>query len=130
MSEYKRLTERYIDEQGSKCVRKLAWDGEILHRLAELEDRIENGTLVELPCKVGATIYSVEYFCYYRHCSADDQIYCCGCKEMKERERNHEKYVIAEKKFALSDLPLIGKKYFTDKSQAEARLKELQAKEE
>ena len=49
MSEYKRLTERYIDEQGSKCVRKLAWDGEILHRLAELEDRIENGTLVELP---------------------------------------------------------------------------------
>ena len=49
MSEYKRLTERYIDEQGINCVRGLAWDGEILHRLAELEDRIENGTLVELP---------------------------------------------------------------------------------
>lgn len=46
MSEYKRLTERYIDEQGINCVRGLAWDGEILHRLAELEDRIENGTLV------------------------------------------------------------------------------------
>ena len=49
MSEYKRLTERYIDEQEINCVRGLAWDGEILHRLAELEDRIENGTLVELP---------------------------------------------------------------------------------
>lgn len=47
MSEYKRLTERYIDEQGINCVRGLAWDGEILHRLAELEDKIENGTLVE-----------------------------------------------------------------------------------
>ena len=43
---YKRLTERYIDEQGINCVRGLAWDGEILHRLAELEDKIENGTLV------------------------------------------------------------------------------------
>lgn len=47
MSEYKRLTERYIDEKGINCVRGLAWDGEILHRLAELEDKIENGTLVE-----------------------------------------------------------------------------------
>ena len=49
MSEYKRLTERYIDEQGINCVRGLAWDGEILHRLAELEDKIEDGTLIELP---------------------------------------------------------------------------------
>ena len=46
MSEYKRLTERYIDEQGINCVRGLAWDGEILHRLAELEDKIEKGALV------------------------------------------------------------------------------------
>ena len=46
MSEYKRLTERYIDEQGINCVRGLAWDGEILHRLSELEDKIEHGTLV------------------------------------------------------------------------------------
>lgn len=46
MNKYKRLTERYIDEQGTNCVRKLAWDGEILHRLAELEDRIENGDLI------------------------------------------------------------------------------------
>ena len=28
-------------------------------RLAELEDKIENGTLVELPCKVGDTLYLV-----------------------------------------------------------------------
>lgn len=57
MSEYKRLTERYIDKQGTNCVRGLAWDGEILHRLAELEDKIDNGTLVELPCKVGDMVY-------------------------------------------------------------------------
>ena len=27
------------------------------NRVAELEDKIENGTLVELPCKVGDTVY-------------------------------------------------------------------------
>lgn len=32
---------------------------QIIHRLAELEDKIENGTLVELPCKVGDTLYEV-----------------------------------------------------------------------
>ena len=26
-------------------------------RLQELEDKIENGTLIELPCKVGDTVY-------------------------------------------------------------------------
>lgn len=30
-----------------------------LNRLAEFEDKIENGTLVELPCKVGDKAYAV-----------------------------------------------------------------------
>lgn len=60
MKKYKRKTERYIDEQGKNCVRKLAWDGEILHTLAELEDKIENGTLVERPpIKKGDWVYVV-----------------------------------------------------------------------
>lgn len=29
-------------------------------RLAELEDKIENGTLIELPCKVGDTVYVID----------------------------------------------------------------------
>ena len=65
MSEYKRLTERYIDEQGINCVRGLAWDGEILHRLAELEDKIEAGTLIEIPCKVGDNAVAIiDTLCY------------------------------------------------------------------
>ena len=39
--QYKRLTKR-----DGKEVKALEWDGEILHRLAELEDRIENGDLI------------------------------------------------------------------------------------
>ena len=30
---------------------------DLYNRLAELEDKIENGTLVELPCKVGDMVY-------------------------------------------------------------------------
>lgn len=34
---------------------------DIYKRLAELEDKIENGTLAELPCKVGDTVYEIDY---------------------------------------------------------------------
>jgi hypothetical protein len=65
MKDYKRLTERYVEEKGdflkkgTRLTLKNAPDEEILERLAELEDKIENGTLVELPCKVGDIIYEV-----------------------------------------------------------------------
>lgn len=65
MKDYKRLTKRYIEEEGdffekgTRFTLKNAPDEEILERLAELEDKIEYGTLVELPCKVGDTIYEV-----------------------------------------------------------------------
>lgn len=72
MSEYKRLTER--DEYGNADIIGLSTEklfGELyfdeinlltkaLNKLAFLEDKIENGTLVELPCKVGDTVYSNE----------------------------------------------------------------------
>lgn len=70
MSEYKRLTnkdwkEHYdifedvccdtCSEDCGQCERNF----NALVRLAELEDKIENKTLMELPCKVGDTIYEV-----------------------------------------------------------------------
>lgn len=36
----------------------------IAERLAELEDKIENGTLIEQPCKVGDTVWLVRYITY------------------------------------------------------------------
>ena len=60
MSNYKRLTEKTkhgiaVLDSGERFV--LSCGGyattKALNRLAELEDKIENGTLVELPCKVG-----------------------------------------------------------------------------
>ena len=129
MNEYKRLTEK----DGATRVMSL-WAGtsdelKIYRRLAELEDKIMNGTLVETPCKVGDTVYCVEYFCNYKGCSSDEQMFCCGCPEMIERERRKEKFVISKKKFSLQDLDRVGKTLFPTEEAAEARLKELQEKQ-
>ena len=126
MNEYKRLTEK----DGATRVMS-QWAGtsnelKIYRRLAELEDKIMDGTLVETPCKVGDTVYCVEYFCNYKGCSSDEQMFCCGCPEMIERERRKEKFVISKKKFRLQDLDRVGKTLFPTEETAEARLKELQ----
>ena len=52
MSEYKRLTRR-----GEDWFYSPPEYVEVYNRLAELEDKLENGTLYEFPCKVGDTIY-------------------------------------------------------------------------
>ena len=96
MSEYKRLTERYIDEQGINCVRGLAWDGEILHRLAELEDKIENGTLVVVN----------KPFVAFDYISNGKEYYAVKIAEERDLAIN------------------------LTKAEAEAKLKELQEKEE
>lgn len=129
MNEYKRLTEK----DGATRVMS-QWAGtsnelKIYRRLAELEDKIMDGTLVETPCKVGDTVYCVEYFCNYKGCSSDEQMFCCGCSEMLERERRKEKFVISKKKFRLQDLDRVGKTLFPTEEAAEARLKELQEKQ-
>ena len=95
-------------------------------QLKEYQSKIENGTLVELPCKVGDTVYCVEYFCDYKGCSSNEQMFCCGCPEMIERERRKEKFVISKEKFRLQDLDRVGKTLFPTEEAAEARLKELQ----
>lgn len=74
MKDYKRLTDRDITKVCFDTWELCGLDNvckrdcrepepckipRIIRRLAELEDKIENGTLVELPCKVGDTIYEV-----------------------------------------------------------------------
>lgn len=63
--EYKRLTKRRkdgwvdIDFYGNS---KDFSARELVYRLAELEDKIEAGTLVELPCKEGDIVYFVNWY--------------------------------------------------------------------
>lgn len=54
---------RYTSKDGATLAMS-QWGGspaelELYRKLAELEDKIENGTLVELPCKVGDMLYEV-----------------------------------------------------------------------
>lgn len=56
MIEYQRLTKRE-----GKEVKALTWDGEVLHRLAELEDKIESRKLVELKYKNGDYVFFISW---------------------------------------------------------------------
>ncbi len=70
MNEEKKLTERrgdlIIDKCGNcenvsnpqGCTEHCCYEV-MKNRLAELEDKIEQGTLIELPCKVGDTVFLV-----------------------------------------------------------------------
>lgn len=53
MSKYKRLT------SDTGFARNLPINEELYDRLYELENAIENGALIELPCKVGSVVYEV-----------------------------------------------------------------------
>ncbi len=61
MEKYKRLTERVGKgisvKETSTNDNKSIWNA--IQRLAELEDKIENGTLIELPCKINDIVYQV-----------------------------------------------------------------------
>lgn len=62
---YKRLTSR--NKFGFACYNGVFTENgiqEIINRLAELEDKIENGTLVEFPCKVGDTVWYAKYYTF------------------------------------------------------------------
>ena len=94
--------------------------GETIDRLAELEDKIEQGTLIELPCKVGDLIwvvcgtiseYQISEFWY------DGLFFVFKCVNVE--------YVEEHRKFSFFH-ERIGKTVFLTREEAEKRLKELQ----
>lgn len=117
MEKYKRLTERYIDKDGNNCVRKLAWDGEILHTLAELEDKIENGTLIELPCKVGDRVW---------YLGLDNCLIEGFIKQYKITNSYQVVFIFdfKTKKSFYMEMENLNKTWFLTKAEAETKLKE------
>lgn len=76
MENYKRLTfKRLVDPYNNDCeeaenATAASYD-ELLNRPAELEDKIENGTLVELPCKCIEELDIIKdgmIFIFYKMC--------------------------------------------------------------
>ncbi len=88
---------------------------EIVYDAQKLTDKIENGTLIELPCKVGDTVY-----CIYRD---DDYEYWIEAEEVVD-------FIINDCDIDIGTAcRMIGKVYreevFPTKAEAEAKLKEL-----
>lgn len=143
MKEYKRLTDK--EHTYKKCatcgykncqycddiyeIRK-----KVVERLAELEDKIENGMLIELPCNVGTIVYQI-----YKDCSKCSHFketgweYDCWCdfdseesKTMFEFDGDNDcVYIIEETEFTFNHIKDFGKDLFLTKAEAEKKLEEL-----
>ena len=93
-----------------------------LNRLAELEDKIEQGTLIELPCKVGDIVYGLS--CYRQFGSLSGKIFK-GKVIAFYIERGLYLRIEAEHDNGNFYLEY-GKEVFLTREEAEKRLKEVQ----
>ena len=81
-----------------------------LNRLAELEDKIEQGKMIELPCPIRTMVYYIA--------SLEKKIWF--------REKRKYCYTIMEIPFELEMLDSYGNNWFLTREEAEKRLKEIQ----
>lgn len=118
MKDYKRLTKR---TDGNHFAYSERGHFEVVDRLCELEDKIEQGRLIELPCKVGDTIYEVIKGLPIKEWEVKFvNFYDAAFKECSISV--YDKEIEMFWKFWSSDF---GKKLFLTKEEAEARLQEL-----
>lgn len=134
MSQYKRLTDKKVKGVTERFIRVdkdyilSAYDivdeenivEMIINRLAELEDKIENGTLIELPCKVGDTVYEVfkEHGSLFIQETKIEKIVIVGEKGLRLK--------LARNSFYETAMSSLGKTVFLTRAEAEAKLRELQ----
>lgn len=105
-------------------------NGEYMNRLQELEDKLENGTLIELPCKVGDYIFIIEKtFPDGKYHIKEEQI--IGIEINNSNSKDIAIYYIYEysKSYYERNHYVFGaiynKTWFTDLDKAEERLKDL-----
>lgn len=115
LTAYSKINNDYITPYCDKficdgCCRECDYEQVIINRLAELEDKIENGTLVELPCKVGDEIW----WLYNQEDIIKD-----SCKSIAFRTDNNEM------RWFINGTILDGTIMFLTKAEAEKRLEEL-----
>lgn len=130
---YKRLTK--CDENGGifMCVKTKSKgctaiaeaQTKILERLAELEDKIMDGTLVQLPCKGEDKVYFIIEKIDYKTLKKYFEILHNTCGAITIDEGGRHCVIVTEDD---NDTYYFGDTVFTDKAEAEARLQELQEK--
>lgn len=137
MSNYKRLTTRDSDLVDTickncerynmpSCSEPYACYEAIINRLAELEDKIENKTLMEVPCKVGDKVYMPWQYdgisdiatLTVKRLFVDDK--CITTDLISDNFDFYKKYG-----FGVFMFDEIGTKVFLIKAEAEKKLREL-----
>lgn len=95
--------------------------GDAVDRLAELENKIEQGKMIELPCKVGDKVYVIEYKGRFVGFKVLEE-YCSSITfDGKKYWVNREVY-----EYDGFDGYVFGEYAFLTREEAEKRLKELQ----
>lgn len=144
MTEYNRITDKkqlqrvscYNCEYhftGSPVCERHCIDGECfelrpeLARLIELEDKMEQGLMVELPCKVGDTLYKVVNDKRVKHPIECKVIGIWICIREEDSNIHLAKYTDGVFEYSFS-IPFseIGKTIFLTEAEAVAKLRELQ----
>lgn len=137
MSEYKRLTEKvFTHDDGSSEYDCDASVRATNNRLGQLEDKIEEGKLVELPCKDWLEILFGDTLIFFGIIDDEDKPYIVEIKvDNESRIIWYDGWKTAavqgycdngiEWNFSPSE---VGKTVFLTREAAEARLKELEAK--
>ena len=117
MKKYERLTERIgkgiCIKETSTNDNKSIWNA--IERLAELEDDLESGKMIRLPCKVGDKLYSIPF--------DNSKIFehkVKGFRIIAISENKQSNYIETDIGF------LFGENAFLTKAEAEKKLKELQ----
>ena len=88
--------------------------GDILEKLAEYEDLEEQGLLLQLPCKVGTTVYNTTWW---------DDVQEKVKVDGKTFYRTLHKHKVSKSTFSLVDVYNFGKTVFLTKAEAEQKLK-------
>ena len=110
----------YFDEKAERTE-----DAKVFEKLCDLEDKIENGTLIELPCKIGDTLYFVNeyrptprietFIVSHFVITADTHYIVAKCYDKEDNRVRYSKY----------SLSLPNEDTFFIEAEAEARLQEL-----
>lgn len=111
-----------LDERHYETVQDIDTVCEKLNRLVELEDKLENGIFIELPCKVGDKVYRVG-----KAINVKDQKYDFYVQEYEitKAELYEEEILFVDDSDNEIFLVDFGKTLFLTPAEAEAKLKEL-----
>ena len=96
------------------CSLGCKWEEEVWSKLAHYEDLEEAGRLIELPCKIGDTVWDIKWW---------DDTTETRVIDGKTYFRRVMKHKVTKSKFKLFDYDNFGKTVFLTREEAEAALK-------